>query len=283
MLHVRLDPGLPQGRWARLRPLQGRDEQSLAAAAEGATAVVELLDRLLVEAPGTSVGPGRAWELAVSDRDRLLAAVYAATFGDQIESVVPCEHCGEGSELGFSLAALVESLAPEPNDLAACGLSGPDEAGVYTLADGLRFRLPSSADQRALLDTRSDQRRVALLRRCIVADAEPGAARTPSDLSAEILDRVESAMEIVGPTVARTLNLNCHECGVEQSARFDIQHFLLRALAHERRFLMREIHYLASSYGWSLDEILGLSRDDRRTLVGLVAAASTARNRRSLR
>src|SRR5690606_11469948 len=104
MLCVRLEPGLPGGRFACIRALHGHDEQLVGG---GAMAATELLDRLLVEVPGTSVKPGRAWELAICDRDRLLAAVYAAAFGDRIESEIPCTECDEGAEINFSLSALV--------------------------------------------------------------------------------------------------------------------------------------------------------------------------------
>lgn len=281
MLQVRLDPGLPGGRWACIRPLRGHDEQALAHGGAG-LAAVELLDRLLVEIPGTSVGPGRAWQLAVSDRDRLLAAIYAAVFGDRVESEVACERCGETSEISFSLAALVASLEPSPARLREGGVDGCDEDGIYRLADGTRFRLPTSHDQRELLGLPPAQHRRTLLRRCVVADADEQ-ARTASDMSSELLDRVESAMALVGPPVDLDLPVACHECGAERQVRFDIQHYLLRALAHERRYFVREVHYLASCYGWTLDDISRLSRDDRRAHVELVAAERASRQRKTLR
>ncbi|PRQ09033.1 hypothetical protein [Enhygromyxa salina] len=281
MLQVRLEPGLPGGRWACIRGLRGHDEQALARGG-GGMAAVELLDRLLVETPGTSVGPGRAWELAVSDRDRLLAAVYASTFTDQIESEVPCEQCGEGSDVSFSLAAFVASIDASEDSLREAGVVGPDPDGAYSLADGTRFRLPTSVDQRALLGEALDRRRLTLLRACILADQDHAEGRTASDMSGELLDRVEAAMELVGPTLDQHLSVDCHECGARRDIRFDIQHFLLRALEHEHRYLVREVHYLACSYGWSRAEILDLSRDERRAYVELVAAERAARQSRSL-
>src|SRR5690606_15514987 len=82
MIEVDLKPGLRGGPWARLRELRG-DDELWAAQGRGASSLVavELLDRLLVAAPGTTIAPGRARELAVGDRDRLLAAIYRHTFG----------------------------------------------------------------------------------------------------------------------------------------------------------------------------------------------------------
>ncbi|HLT35068.1 MAG TPA: hypothetical protein VK034_02260 [Enhygromyxa sp.] len=275
MLQVRLNPGLPGGRWAYIRPLRGHDEQLVGA---GATAATELLDRLLVEEPDTTVGPGRAFDLAICDRDRLLAAVYAASFGDRIESEIPCLQCDEGAEVNFSLSALVASLEVDDAARAEVGVRhGPDHDGVYQLDDGTRFRLPTGVDQRAVFGQPPGQARVALLRRCLLGDDRDG--RTVSDLDEQTLARVEAAMERVGPTVDHTFSVGCQECGAEREVRFDIQHFLLRALDHERRYLVREIHYLAATYGWGLEPILGLSRDDRRAFVRLIVADRGARHR----
>jgi hypothetical protein len=277
MLQVQLDPGLPGGRWACIKPLRGHDEQSLSHAS-GAMAAVEFLDRLLVERPGTSVGPGRAWQLAISDRDRLLAAVYASCFDDRVESEVACAQCPESSEMSFSLAALVTNVTADARAALKLPVSGPDAAAVYSLGDGTRFRLPNSEDHRTIIGLREDQRRVALLRRCILGD-EDGERRTASDISSETLDRVEAAMAGVGPTLDLSLPVTCHECGAVRDVRFDIQHFLLSAFEHEARFLVREIHYVACTYGWSLSEILDLTRDDRRAFVRLIAAERAARQR----
>lgn len=267
MLRVDLDPGLPGGRWACVRGLTGHDEQALATGV-GALAATELLDRLLVAQPGTTIQTGDAWRLAICDRDRLLAALYVLHFGDHIESHVRCTACSEGIEVSFSLAGLVASLTGQ-RDLGE--LTGPDEHGYFRLADAPRFRLPTSGDQRAVIGLAPEQARLALLRRCL-ADDESGASKTLGDHDPAALERIEQAMASAGPILDHPLDIACHACGAGQTLRFDIETFLLRALEHERRYLIREIHYLARGYGWSLSEILGLTRDDRRRFVELIAA-----------
>ena len=239
-------------------------------------AATELLEQLLVDVPGTSVGPGRAWSLAVSDRDRLLAAIYVQTFSDQVESEVPCQACEARAEINFSLQGLVASLEAGEDERRRVGVrAGPDEDGVFTLDDGLRFRLPTSADQRALFAEPAERAAGLLLRRCVLAPA----GATAADLDAPSLERVAAAMAVVGPTVEHTFEVACDDCGAGQTVHFDIQQYLLRALEHERRYLIREVHYLACAYGWSLGEILDLSRADRRAYVELVAAERAARRK----
>jgi hypothetical protein len=276
MLHVQLDPGLPGGRWACLRAPRGHDEQALTREV-GSTAAVELIDRLLLDVPGTTVGPGCAWRLAVSDRDRLLAAIYADNFGDHIESEVPCAACDEASQIDFSLAALVEQTTSTARVGFEALVSGPDTEGVYALDDELRFRIPTSADQLSVLDLAPDRRRVALLQRCIVEVDDAHTRRTASDVPRDALDRVEAAMAAVGPVLDLDLPVSCHACGATRLVRFDIQRFLLAAFAHERRYFVREIHYLACAYGWSLGDILELAREERRAFVRLVVAERSAR------
>ena len=71
----------------------------------------------------------------------------------------------------------------------------------------------------------------------------------------------------------------CPQCAAAQPVRFDLANFLGASLARERPFLLREMHLLARAYGWSLAEILSLTRDDRRALARLCEAERAAARR----
>ena len=172
MLHVGLNPGIPGGRFARLRPLRGHDEASVNGA--GSVDLIAFLDRLLTNAPGTTVGPGRATDLAVCDCDRLCASIYLDYFGECIEGRVACDDCREFFDLSFSLADLMGKLADDRTKA-----SGPDPDGVFTLANGCRFRLPTAGDERASAGLDPDEAVSALLGRCIV-EGEPAEDRGDS-------------------------------------------------------------------------------------------------------
>lgn len=264
MLDVRLRPGLPDCRWARLRELSGHDEASVDATT-GPVAATELIERLLVESPGPVLGRGRVWDLTVADRDRLVAELYRHCYGDRIEGRSRCRGCGEGFEVAFSLRELAAGL--EPGD--AEGVEGPDDEGVYTLADGTRFRLPTPADERAVSGLEPAAARAELLGRCRIDESPEASA-----------ERLEAAMERLGPVLVLDLPAACPHCDAEQTVRFDVQAQLLGALAAERPWLIREVHRLALAYGWSRSEILGLSRDERRTHVRLIEADRPPRSPR---
>ena len=86
-------------------------------------------------------------------------------------------------------------------------------------------------------------------------------------------------MEQVGPLLDMDLDASCPHCGISQRVRFDIQSYLFRALGYERQFLIYEVHCIARAYGWGYQEILNLTREDRRTFVGLIKSARPAPRR----
>lgn len=263
MIEVQLSAGAHRDARFRLRSLRGCDEAM--AGEPDAFAATRLLERLLVDADGAPPEADTAWRLPLSDRDRLLAEVYRHHFGDAVESSADCDACGEPFDLRFSLDALLQQLEEERSRAPV-----PDGAGVYTLTDGVRFRLPSAADQRDVQGLPAEQAGVALLRRCVVGGGEAVDAR-------ETVDALEAAMEQAGPLLDQDLPAACPHCGHEQAVRFDIQDHLLAVLQHERGFLVREVHCLARAYGWSLDEILELPRADRRAYARLIQAEGRSR------
>lgn len=229
----------------RLRELDGH---AGIIAADGATpAVLEWLDLLLEE------GPVRASELAISDRDRVLAEIYIREFGDRISSTIDCRRCGRPFDLTFSLRGLMRHLG-EP-------VSQTD--GLYRLEDGTRFRVPTGADELAIAALPEREREQRLLELCVVHDeAGPGAAAA---------GELESALASVAPLLSTELQAVCVECGEEQPLYFDIQTLLFLRLGKERRELVQDVHLLASAYKWSRAEILSLSREERRAYCAMIS------------
>ena len=253
---------VPGGAWAGLRELCGYDEESVGGT--DTTTTIQLLDRLLVDGPGTTIGPGAAAKLTAVDRDRLLAALYARTYGHRVESTVHCRHCGEPFDLDFHLSELLDSLKAGEVSVAA----EEETDGVFALPDGRRFRLPTGEDECAVCHLPAGEAEGALLARCLVEGdpaVEPGI--------------VQQAMQEIAPVVDLELNAHCPECGETQPVRFDLQSYLLSALMAERRQLAWEVHRLAVAYGWNLQDILALPRSQRRTYVALVED-EMARSRR---
>jgi hypothetical protein len=263
MLQVQLKPGLKGGRWVYLRPLCGHDEAWVNGV--GLLTATQFLDRLLVAAPGTTLGPGKSSELAVCDCDRLFAALYLNYFGEQVESTVTCQDCSQSFEFQFVLPELMDSL----DKVATTKATGPDDEGIYTLLDGRRFRLPTVGDRDSIIGLDLETAMAILLKRCVV-EGDPMV--DPESL--------QVAMDEVGAVLDLDLEAPCPHCGTSQMVQFDIQSYVLRALAFEQRFLSREVHRIAVTYGWSYQEILDLPREARRTFVRLIEADRSGQRRR---
>lgn len=244
------------GGWIAFRPLSGRDEISVEST--GIYDALALIDRLNSLRPGAVIGKDGAVTLSAAARDRALAGIYAETYGHLILSSPRCMACGERYDLSFNLLDLLKAHPVEPVP--------PD--GVYQNANGLRFRLPTGTDELAVFGLAADAARQELLNRCTLSDgADPGA--------------VEAALEAVAPLLSMDMQATCPECGAAQTVGFDMGTYLLRRLLGDKERLPVEIHTLALAYGWAHDDILALTRTERRRYVALIEASARQNRSRS--
>jgi hypothetical protein len=92
--------------------------------------------------------------------------------------------------------------------------------------------------------------RAELVRRCVM----------PESSSQPAVDTLLAEMED-----AETLaNLKCPACSREWQEVLDVAEFVWTRVSHRARQLLWEVHMLASSYGWSEENILSLSPARRR-------------------
>jgi hypothetical protein len=230
-----------------LRELTGIEENGVSHS--GTAAAIELLDRLVEGTNGAAEGR-RAKHWTPSERDRALLEVLRLTWGLQIESTITCSTCSAPFDLSFS----ADELMPRADRSAA--MSQPD--GTLQTPDGGHFRLPVGEDEMAVAAIAPEDAASALRERCVIAEGTGGLAA------------IEQAMESLAPILDRDVRAVCPECSNEQAVRFDLQYYVLQMLIQEQPRLVLDIHCIASVYGWSLTEILGLRRSLRRRLVGLI-------------
>lgn len=223
-----------RARWLKIREVCGEDEETVSDMdTHGA---LDLLDRLLVGGRGADVLPGQAAELTTSERDFALAAIYLQAFGSRIRETVRCGSCHARFDFDLDLELLLREKQP------ATGI-----------ADGFRF--PTGEDELAVAGMENAEAERALFESCVTADVDR--------------DAVTKAMDAMAPLVDAELLAHCPECGATNTIAFDIQTRLLGAIAHEQDVRASEIHHLAVAYGWSLTEILRLSRTRRRELAAM--------------
>ncbi|WP_139204969.1 hypothetical protein [Arthrobacter sp. OV608] len=169
-------------------------------------------------------------DLPVGLADRALLTVSEQVLGVPLEHSVACDRCGELTTL-----TLARDDIPEHHPPGA--LTGP----------GSRVREPTWRD---LLASGDDA--VALLNRCTVT-----AGGTLEDLA-----RVEGSLS--GP-----LHAKCTGCGTHFELDVDVIELVLRALGAVPADLDRDVHVLASRYGWDLAMIEALPDHRRRRLATL--------------
>jgi len=248
-------------RQAELRALSGREEEWLAShpTAPSTLAVTETLRGCLLRLGGAGTDRDTVRQLPVGDRDFLMLRLRALTLGEMFRAVVVCPTCRERMDVSFHATDVpVESGGPAQPEYA---LDLPVASGGLRR---IRFRLPTGADQEAVLGLDAETARTALLGRCLLGD--DGAPLTPGEC-----DEVEVAMERQATRIDLELDLTCPDCGASFTLPFDTTAFFLQELRAGTRQLMREFHSLAFHYHWSEADILAMQRGRRRLYLSLLS------------
>jgi hypothetical protein len=195
--------------------------------------------------------------LPIGRRDTALLRLRSELFGAALDVRTECPGCREPLELALETTDLI--AAAGHGDDAAPGAPQTLEAGGRLI----RFRLPDSLD---LLDAiAAPEPRRALLARCVFAEASPGAesAGEPA-LSAEIEAALAARMEALDPLASAACALTCPACGHGWTAPLDVPSYVWNEIHAWALRTLREVHWLASSYGWRERDILALGARRRQ-------------------
>lgn len=213
------------------------------------------------------VSPGMVRSLLVGDRQYLLLKLREITFGSDIRGIIRCSwpDCGAKMDIDFPMDRIPVKSVPQTGRLHTMRLaeaSGPRE---------ITFRLPDGNDREALCRLVEENETAAadmLLARCI-QDVTPAdiAVLAPATKRA-----VEEAMKQLAPSIELSMEAFCPECRRPFVAFFDLERFILDELRTNLDLLLQEVHYLAFHYHWSEQEILGMSRENRRRYIDILSA-----------
>lgn len=199
--------------------------------------------------------------LPLGQRDALLLALRAATFGDALAGQSNCPQCGETVEFALSCAA----LSSTPGDAQHQRL---DQDGY-----GVTVRPLNSFDLAAAAAESSAQgARTVLLQRCVLAAAHQGKTIEAATLPSALETRITQAALAADPQAEKLLDLHCPDCGHPWQTLLDIGHILWLEIAARAQRLLLEVHLLARAYGWREVEILELSPARRASYLQLVTA-----------
>lgn len=210
------------------------------------------------------IGPHDPAMLPLGVRDRYLLALREATFGSEINGIAHCPECGEPVEMQFTAAEIKLPAVDAPETLVL-------DCGGYAV----RFHLPTSEDLLGLelsgeLAGAEEEDDLRVLERCVSEVSRDGQPITTAELPAELRIAVAETMAASDPQAQVEMALECPACHKGWLEMFDIESFFWNELQAWAVRMLREIHQLASAYGWSQREILALSPLRRSVYLNLI-------------
>ena len=217
---------------------------------------------LLLEAAYPESVPEQNARISLGRRDSKLLTIREWLFGTQLESLAACPACRGQLQLSFDIA-----------DMRTAEKDSEAEVLALTVSDyELCFRLPDSEDLAAIdhCETVAESRSL-LLTRCLLAVRHYGREERAGQLPETVVQAVSERMAEADPLADIRLGLDCPFCRHTWSAPFDIATYFWSEIDAWAHRLVREVHILASRYGWSEADILSLSTTRRHTYLAMSA------------
>lgn len=199
--------------------------------------------------------------LPIGVRNEQLLALRGGVFGDEMNAVANCPNCGETLELSLRVSEL----------LTQGGGGGAATRELRVNGFALTYRLPDTNDLLAAQKVRDAvTAREVLLERVVVNVALTHEGTLPAMLDAHAVEALTAELERVDPLAVLRTHLVCPNCADEWDSMFEIAGYFWAELDAWAKRLLREVHALASAYGWSEADILALSPQRRRWYLEMV-------------
>jgi hypothetical protein len=199
--------------------------------------------------------------LPIGARDLELLSLREQAFGCDVTAVAACPDCTVRVEIRF-----------RTDDVRLPTVAQPEPLSVESEGYIVRFRLPNTTDLLSMEfagDEHEDGRRI--LERCVSQATLDGAPVSAGALPEALQKAVDTAMAAADPQAEVELSIKCPACARRWTELFDIDSFFWTELQAWGARILREIHQLASAYGWSEREILALPPLRRNTYLNLIA------------
>ena len=243
------------------RPLSGSLEIALAEVVDDAPGTPQAVTRALALAldalAGGEASASRVARLCVADRQFLMRELdgLLGQRGGWFDA--QCMRCGARFDFQLDFAILPVVEAGDTYPYATLEIDGRQR----------RFRLPTGADQEALVELPEGLARRWLLR-ALAVDAESDADREEiAGLDQAAIAKLDAALEAVAPAVVLAVEANCPECGYANDVDLDPY----RVLARRNDEILQQVHEIAVSYHWGEAEILALPRRRRLRYLQMIA------------
>ncbi|EKV00401.1 hypothetical protein Lepto7375DRAFT_2514 [Leptolyngbya sp. PCC 7375] len=216
---------------------------------------------LLLMAACPDQSPEQLAQISIGQRDNHLLTLREQTLGSQLVSVVNCPSCNSNLELNFTVSDIRQPPILEPSS----GLL------LATEEYEIEFRLPNSLDLHAV-EQMSDVSQAAqqILERCILSAHYQGQPVSPDHIPPRINQALLEKMEQIDQQADIQLAVSCPDCGHQWQAPFDILSFFWQELTAWAQRILRDVHQLASAYGWREADILAMSPQRRQFYLEMI-------------
>jgi len=209
----------------------------------------------------------RMESLSIGERNALLAHIRARTFGGAVESVVACPGCDAMVEVTVD----VRTVFPDAAQVASRDSISRHPVEIVAGDFIVQAVVPTIRDVEATASTSTLEEGVRmLLRRCVLRAEKRGHPCEMDDLPQEVCALLEEHMAEADPQGDVHFSIHCPGCNHRWSVPFDILTYFWSEIRLAAGQLLRDIHVLASAYGWSESDILMLSAARRRIYLEMV-------------
>lgn len=199
-------------------------------------------------------------DAALGERDGTLLELREAMFGPELNGRFSCAACGEQQEINLRVG-----------DLKSGGRQTSARIPLASNGYALELRLLTSRDLLAAAAVPFDGGQT-LLERSVVYALREGECVAVDSLPQTVVEDVARTLAEADPDADLKLVVTCSSCGHTARMAFDIGTFLWEEVDSWADRMLREVHMLAISYGWSERDILELSPQRRRRYLELAGA-----------
>lgn len=215
-----------------------------------------LVTAVLAQCDGDGAGAQAWWAKPVGSRTAALLALVALTEDTpQLALNARCASAGCSEMFGFDLPLQA---------LAAQGAADDGPLAVE-LGEGrsVRLRRPTGADLR-------DWHARRPVTRADAVQAMLDSLLIEGHAAAQDEARLSQAVAALDPLVNFSAQCHCPACGTPAEVSVDLEALALGRLHARQQGLLREVHALASRYGWSEEQVLAVPPARRAHYLALI-------------
>ena len=199
---------------------------------------------------------------SIGRRDTCLLKLREWAFGPDLAILAACPRCHQTLETVLPVAGLYSPFED----------GGDRETSLVLQPYDVRCRPPNTEDLAACLGLDMAAIRQELFRRCVIEARHLGNPIRSDELPGELAQKIVERLAEADPQADIRTELVCPDCRHRWTEVFDIVSFFWTEIDVWARRVLREVHILASAYGWRERDILALSPMRRHVYLAMAQA-----------